>query len=247
MNRFLIILLMILFIPQFAFVQDASQSSDVVPASLRDNRFFQESLRLANMARLSFNAGDYEASIQYSEESMRYADLSDEYVRLRLKIWEVDRAIAAAGRRLDFAASINAHVRFPAEYSRAQAAFSEARSFRIAEQWDDAIDAAQRVLALLAYIDAGERIGTEGALPLPAQYIVRTWEGYRDCLYNIAGRPWVYNDTQQWRRLYEANRDILPDPSNPSLIHPGMILNIPSISGETRQGVWDSAALYPGL
>ena len=247
MNRFLIILILVLFIPQMVFVQEASDSSDVVPASLRDNRFFQESLRLTNLARLSFNAGDYAASIEYSEEAMRYADLSDEYVRLRLKMWEVDRAIAAAGRRLDFAASINAHVRFPAEYSRAQAAFNEARSFRTAEQWDDAIDAAQRVLALLAYIDAGDRIGTDGAMPLPAQYIVRTWEGHRDCLYNIAGRPWVYNDTNQWRRLYEANRDIMPDPGNPSLIHPGMVLNIPSIRGEVREGVWDSQALYPGL
>ena len=249
MKRFFTILILILFIPQMFFAQDVpdTQEAEVIPAGLRNNRFFEESLRLSNLARLAFLEGQYGASIEYSEEAIRYAELSDEYVRMRLKMQEVDRAISAASRRLDFAASIGAHRRFPSEYSRAQAAFEEARAFRAAERWDDAIDAAQRVLALLAYIDAGERIGTEGALPLPAQYVVRTWEGHRDCLYNIAGRPWVYNDEEEWRRLWEANRDSIPDPNNPDLIHPGMVLTIPSIRGEVREGTWDSQALYPGL
>ncbi|MCL2007722.1 MAG: LysM peptidoglycan-binding domain-containing protein [Treponema sp.] len=244
MKKFLIILILILFSSSFILAQE----TDPVPASLRENRFFQESLRLSNMARLAFAEGEYQASRQYSEEAIRYAELSDEYVRMRLRMMETDRAITTAGRRLDFAASINAHIRYPSEYSRAQAAFNEARAFRAQELWDDAIDAANRVLALLAYIDVGERLAAGiNVSPLPAQYVVRTWEDYQDCLYNIAGRPWVYNDTEEWRRLFNANRDIMPDPNNPDLIHPGMVLNIPPIRGEVREGIWDTESLYPGL
>jgi nucleoid-associated protein YgaU len=34
----------------------------------------------------------------------------------------------------------------------------------------------------------------------------------------------LYGDASQWRRIYEANRDKI---SNPDLIHPGQVLNIP--------------------
>jgi nucleoid-associated protein YgaU len=72
----------------------------------------------------------------------------------------------------------------------------------------------------------------------PAQYIVRSWKTAGDSLSAIAGRSYIYGDARQWRILYEANKDKLPKPDNPNLIHPGMVLDIPSIKGETRQGVW---------
>ena len=256
MKRGLIILVLLLFGSQLLFVSAAEVSLDEVPTSLRNNQYFTESLRLNNLARLAYAGGEYDASIQYSQEAIRYALLSDEYVRLRLKMRECDIAIAAAGKRLEYAASINATTRFPAEYSRAQAAYEEARSFRAAERWDDAIAAANRVLALLAYIDGQSGIATgtgtgaetgTGTGFLPSQYTVRSWEAFRDCLWNIAGRPWVYDDPFQWRRLYEANRSRMPDPGNPDLIEPGMVLDIPSIRGEVRQGMWDSGRVYSPL
>jgi len=81
--------------------------------------------------------------------------------------------------------------------------------------------------------------------PLPGQYTVRPWSSTGDSLSAIAGYPWVYGDPEQWRRLYEANRSAMPDPNNPHLIIPGMILQIPSIRGETRQGMWDPNRNYP--
>jgi hypothetical protein len=30
----------------------------------------------------------------------------------------------------------------------------------------------------------------------------------------------------------------MPDPANPDLIEPGMVIDIPSIRGETREGMW---------
>jgi nucleoid-associated protein YgaU len=44
-----------------------------------------------------------------------------------------------------------------------------------------------------------------------------------DSLSKIAKRE--YGDAQQWRKIYDANRDQI---SNPDLIHPGQVLNIPS-------------------
>jgi nucleoid-associated protein YgaU len=44
-----------------------------------------------------------------------------------------------------------------------------------------------------------------------------------DSLSKIAKR--TYGDAQQWRRIYEANREIIGD--NPDLIHPGQALKLP--------------------
>jgi nucleoid-associated protein YgaU len=49
--------------------------------------------------------------------------------------------------------------------------------------------------------------------------------------------PQIYGDPWQWRRIYNANRDKMPQRDNPDLIHPGMILDIPSIRGEVRSGI----------
>ena len=43
-----------------------------------------------------------------------------------------------------------------------------------------------------------------------------------DSLSKIAKRE--YGDAQQWRRIFEANRNII---QNPDLIHPGQVLRIP--------------------
>ena len=252
MNRGLIFLVLILFGTQMAFAQGVNID---VPESVRNNIFFRESLRLTNLARLAFQEGDYSTSIRYSERALHYAYLSDEFV--------TDYVIAAAGRRINYAISINAPLRYPSEFSEAQTAYGEAHDYRVEESWNDAIDAAHRVFAALASIQVAGQVATgqagrpatqatgqatgqaAGTAPLPAQYTVREWEGYRDCLWNIAGRPWVYNDPSRWRLLLEANRNRMPDPNNPDLIHPGMVLEIPSIRGEHRQDMWDSNRTYP--
>ncbi|MDR0388160.1 MAG: LysM peptidoglycan-binding domain-containing protein, partial [Treponema sp.] len=82
---------------------------------------------------------------------------------------------------------------------------------------------------------------------LPAQYTVRPWAVSRDCFWNIAGQPWAYGDSTRWRLLYEANKSRLPNPDNPDLIHPGMVLDIPGIRGEVRQGMWDPSVSYAPL
>lgn len=64
--------------------------------------------------------------------------------------------------------------------------------------------------------------GSSTAPPAPAAgeetYTVKKG----DSLSKIAKR--VYGDAQQWRRIHEANRDII---DNPDLIHPGQVLKLP--------------------
>jgi len=242
MNRTLIALVLILFGIQTMAVAFTAEGE--LPANVRNNTYFLESLRLNNLARLAYAEGNYMASIQFSEEAVRFANLSDAYVLLRLRILECDNAIAAARRRLDFAAAVNAPVRYPNEYVLAQVAFGEALTSRTEERWDDGIAAANRVLALLAHVEEMPAVAVHA---LPSQLTVRSWVTYGDSLWDIAGRPWVYNDPWQWRRLFEANRDRMPDRNNPDLIHPGMILEIPPIRGEVRQGMWEPGREYPPL
>ena len=73
---------------------------------------------------------------------------------------------------------------------------------------------------------------------LPANYVVRLLPGNTDCLWNIAGYEFIYDDPWEWRTIYNANKDMMPERENPDLILPGMVLFIPSIDGEERSGTW---------
>jgi nucleoid-associated protein YgaU len=76
-----------------------------------------------------------------------------------------------------------------------------------------------------------------GAAGLSAQYKVQAWETSMDCLWNIAAKPWVYGDPNKWIFLYRANSSKLPNPQNPHVVPPNIVLDIPSIDGEARQGL----------
>jgi hypothetical protein len=229
--------------------------SQEVPESLRNNRYYMESLRLTDLAQECYEFGDYDLSTSYAEEALRYAQLSDEYVALQLKIKEADDAIAAAKSRIDWAERIGASLTNPDEYGAAEQAYGEAVAYREDEAWDDAIAAANRVVDFLAYLEEPAQpvapppppAPVERPVSLPAQYTVRPWASARDCFWNIAGRPWAYGDPYKWRLLYNANKAKLPDPNNPNVIEPGMVLDIPSVQGESRDGLWDANQTYPPL
>jgi hypothetical protein len=146
-----------------------------IPSSIRFNQYYLESQRLAKLALETYNYGDYDASISIAQEAMHYALLSDVYV-----------AMAIAKSRLEWAVASGASKQYPVEYREAETWYNESLSARDAEEWENAIEAAHKVIDLLAYISS-----PEGTFPLPARYTVRTWITVRDCLWNIAGRPWV--------------------------------------------------------
>jgi hypothetical protein len=156
-----------------------------------------------------------------------------------LKIGEAEDAMSTAKERLDWAVGIGASDNYPDAFTSASASYSLGEKALAIKDWNGAIVAADGVMNALASVS--------DKATLPAQYTVRTWESVRDCLWNIAGYPWVYNDPFQWRTLYNANYNKLPDINDASSIEPGTIIDIPSIRGETRSGMWEEGKTYTDM
>ena len=55
-------------------------------------------------------------------------------------------------------------------------------------------------------------------------YTVGTWSRDRDCLWNIAKKPDMYNNAWLWPKIWQSNRDMIKDPD---VIQPRWILKIP--------------------
>ena len=60
-------------------------------------------------------------------------------------------------------------------------------------------------------------------------YVVKPGES----LWTIAARPEIYGKPTKWRRIFEANRDILKSPNR---VRAGMVLKIPRLAGEPAHG-----------
>ena len=78
----------------------------------------------------------------------------------------------------------------------------------------------------------------------PEYYIIHDWNKTKDCFWNIAAKPFVYNDPYKWEVLYEANRGVLDNASNPDIIQPEIKIRIPSLAGEVREGTYDPEQEY---
>jgi len=55
-------------------------------------------------------------------------------------------------------------------------------------------------------------------------YTVGTWSKDRDCLWNIAKKPTIYDNAWLWPKIWQGNRDQITDPD---VIEPGQKLRIP--------------------
>jgi HEPN domain-containing protein len=210
-----------------------------------NNEYYLESLRLFKLAQETFEYGDYDASAGFAEEAIRYAQLSNEYVANRLigRIKAVAYESENVGNNEFYLESLRLFklAQETLEYGDydASAGFAE-EAIRYAQLSN------QYIAGLIGDTDIRLNPASSGNIEsvLPGQYTVRPWATHRDCLWNIAGYSWVYGDSTKWGVLYEANRYRMPEPNNPNLIEPGMILEIPSISGEIRQGMWDPNRSY---
>jgi len=242
-NKVSIVLFIALFLAMPVFAE--------IDHSISNNEFYLESLRLSKLAQETYDIGDYDASAGFAQEAVLFAQLSDEYV--------ADKLIIEAKRLLDLADRNNVVARFPINYNEGKEYYETAVAAQGEEEWNDAIEAAVSSIEIFAALTGGTTVvttrptqnqgtttqnQTQTTASNNRQYTVRTWRVERDCFWNIAGYPWVYGDPWKWRELYEANRSRLPEPNNPDLIEPGFIINIPSISGETRQGMWDPSRTY---
>jgi nucleoid-associated protein YgaU len=63
-------------------------------------------------------------------------------------------------------------------------------------------------------------------------YTVGTWAKDRDCLWNIAKKPAIYDNAFLWPKIWQGNRDQI---TNPDVIHPGQKLKIPAKADLTSE------------
>jgi hypothetical protein len=63
-------------------------------------------------------------------------------------------------------------------------------------------------------------------------YTVGTWAKDRDCLWNIAKKPKIYDNAFLWPKIWQGNRDQI---KNPDVIHKGQKLRIPAKADLTKE------------
>ncbi|HOV38410.1 MAG TPA: hypothetical protein PLG79_06795 [Spirochaetales bacterium] len=119
-------------------------------------------------------------------------------------------------------------------YATGQRKQSEAEMLYASRAYDEAWKVSGE--AIEAYNASWKEAVAKSASILPEFYTVKLIPERRECFWRIAEYDFVYGDPWKWKILYEANKQLLPDPDNPDLILPGTRLRIPSIKGEQRSG-----------
>ncbi|MEL3909242.1 MAG: hypothetical protein P1P64_09595 [Treponemataceae bacterium] len=211
-----------------------------VAQSYDNNEYQRESRRYSELAKQAFDEGDYTLSIEYSKKAEDYASKSYAYIQKMLARLEAENQMNRARTRYTWAKKNNAEKTSPEAFAQATEALNAGGLAFQNEKYDVAVLCANQVLDALSVVRGDE----SEFLTLPSQYTIRTFRGEKDCLWNIAANPAVYNDPFMWKVLYEANKDKLPDAADPNWVEPGIVLDIPSIKGETRSGMYDPAAVY---
>jgi nucleoid-associated protein YgaU len=210
--------------------------------SLENNEYYKKSVECANLSEKALDAGAYDEAVEYARQSQEYAARSKQYIEEMLLAYRARSAYVAAKARMDLAARVNLRNRAPSVYDEAETYFKSAETRFNAREYENSIPDSQKVVELLREFESLYPPVSPAAAPesvsngLAATYEVKLNLKQRDCLWRIAGFDFVYGDPHQWPRLYEANKDKFPQPDNPNLIVPGMILTIPSIHGEERSG-----------
>jgi nucleoid-associated protein YgaU len=216
-------------------------ASVVGAQNLRDNEYYREARRYELLAEQALENGEYDKAIEYSKEAERLSKLAVEYADRLLLFYRANGMLRRARDRMRYADWIGADKRYPERYTEASEAFQDAQQQFDADEYEATIESAEVVLAALA------DIAPRPANPLPEYYVVRLIPERRDCFWRIAEYSFIYNDARKWPLIYEANKELLVDPENEDLIHPGQRFRIPSLHGEERSGTYDPDEEYPSL
>lgn len=206
--------------------------------SYKNNTYQKLANEYTKKSQNALDAGEYELAEEYAKKAEENAALSQAFIKKMLAKSDADFAIKTALKKLDWAKSINAERNFPMAYSAAQKSYESAQEAYANEDYAAASSYAKQVLEALAEV--------REITPLPQYYVVRPWADTKDCYWNISGRNYVYNNPLLWENLYQANKSNMPKPNDPNLILPGMKMEIPSITGEYREGVYNPSKSYDG-
>ncbi|MFW6292941.1 MAG: LysM peptidoglycan-binding domain-containing protein [Spirochaetota bacterium] len=221
----------------------------------RYRSLIDEVQELKEQAQIALDEGRYDDAVALSRQAEEVAAEAEAYAEVRVLRFRANSWVNRAQQRIRYAESINAETHYPDEWELSNQYMADARASFEAEQWAEAIASSRLAFnaleevrpvrvaeeprpAEVAPVPATEPQDEPEAV-LPRYYVVRLIPERRDCFWRIAEYDFVYGDPWQWTELYEANRDGLPDPDNPHLMHPGMVIEIPSLDGETRSGFWN--------
>lgn len=213
-------------------------SSMIFAISYKNNTYQKLADEYTKKAQYALDAGEYELSVEYSQKAEENAALSQAYIKNMMAKNSVDELMKKAKHRIDLAKKMNADKNFPMAFTAAQNSYAAAKDAYDKEDYASAEIYANKVLSELADV--------RDVTPLPKYYVVRPWEESKDCYWNISGRSYVYNNPLLWENLYQANKSKMPHPNDPNLIMPGMKMEIPSLTGEYREGVYNPNKKYEG-
>lgn len=232
--------------------------------SLFDNPKYRRSLDLQRMSKAAYDSGDYLTAGTYAQEAETLSLAAREEAETQLQKWIANSWKNRAASRIAFGEKVRATERYPDIWPQANELYVIAVNEYEALRFLESTEASRKVVVLLAGITAEPvtvavkgKTATVKTAPkpepdaktpitgprseqvlLPQYYVVRLIESARDCFWRIAEYPFVYGDPLQWPVLYQANKDKLPQPDNPHLILPGMVMTIPPREGEMREGTW---------
>lgn len=214
-------------------------SMTIAAASYENNEYQRKSRAFSNLATRAYDEGEYDKAVEYANQSEENAILSAEFISAMIARSEAETLLFKAHTRLSWARGIKAEKFFPSAFSAADTAVSSADAQFSAGNWTKTRSLAELALSELSVV--------REILPLPSTYQVELWAESKDCFWNIAADPAVYGDPFMWEKLYEANKKALKRPNNPNLLMPDMILTIPSIKGEYREGLYNPSLKYEPL
>lgn len=207
----------------------------VFAASYTDNTYQKLADEYLAKAEAADGAGEYIKSLAYAQKAKENAELSKEFIANMTAKDNCEAAMSRSNRMLRRAKKSGID---EDKYAEAQSKMAEAQTAYDEGRYEDALRLSDEAIAILS------AAGVSETPPLPEYYIVDTWVDMKDCLWNIAARPYIYNDAKRWKKLYNENKNILPRPSDPDLVYPKIKLRIPKLADEEREGVYDPNEEY---
>ena len=208
----------------------------VFGASYSNNEYQKKARELTALAQEAFDEGDYDKAIELTAQAEENAEKSQAYIQMMIAKADAEKQMTIAKNQQAWALRVRGDVNYPMAYS---AGTKSLENGQIAFDKEDFVGASAYAIEAIQSFSSIEEV-----TPLPQFYIVRPWAETKDCYWNISGRSYVYNNPTLWENLYQANKTKMKDPANPDLIYPGMKVEIPSITGEYREGTYSPKAEY---
>ena len=222
-----LVLILVVLLITFGFVFGASYSN---------NEYQKKARELTALAQEAFDEGNYDKAIELTAQAEENAEKSQAYIQMMIAKADAEKQMTIAKNQQAWALRVRGDVNYPMAYS---AGTKSLENGQIAFDKEDFVGASAYAIEAIQAFSSIEEV-----TPLPQFYIVRPWAENKDCYWNISGRSYVYNNPTLWENLYQANKTKMKDPANPDLIYPGMKVEIPSITGEYREGTYSPKAEY---